>query len=144
MMKRFKNLQMYFFFNVITLGFLLLSIVSQDANADTSFFQCQLKNDQMTFSDKPCSSTQKFVPNKKAKKTLDTQLAPTISIAEVRETSINNTKDCANLNRLGIKRKYEIRSREAHSKYWRSDQADELKEVLSHLNKMQEKEFEGC
>jgi hypothetical protein len=133
-MKPIKNLQAYYVFYLITMGSVLGGIIGNNAIASPAFFQCQLKNGEMTFSDRPCLNHQKAIQNKKDKKDINITTAPTIDIA----------MDCAYLNRLGIKRKYEIRAREAHSKYWRADQTDLLKQALDHLIKMKDKELEGC
>lgn len=144
-MKPLKSLQPYYMFYLITIGSILGGILGNNAIASPAFFQCQQKNGEMTFSDRPCLNHQKAIQNKKDKKNINITTAPTIDIAMMDEIStIKNKQDCAYLNRLGINRKYEIRAREARSKYWRADQTELLKEALDHLIKMKDKELEGC
>ncbi len=139
-----KNLKSYFLFYVITITSIFLSTLGSHAVANPEFFQCQLKNGHMTFSDKPCPSHQKTIQTKKDKKSSLVQTTPTIILSGMSASTINNPKDCAYLDRLGIKRKYDQRTRTARLKYWRPDQTDELKEALANLNKMKDKELEGC
>jgi hypothetical protein len=141
-MKLMKNLQPYYLLYFITMGSVFGGIIESNANA--AFFQCQLKNGHMTFSDRPCLANQKAIQNKKNIKNINVTAPPTIDIATMNAPKIKNKKDCLYLNRLGINRKYEIRAREAHSKYWRADQVEELKQALDNLNKMKNNELEGC
>jgi hypothetical protein len=139
-----KNLQHYYLFYFITMGSVFGGIFGNAAFANPAFFQCQMKNGHMTFSDRPCLTNQKVIPNKKDKKNINVPTAPTIDIAMLDVPAVKTKEDCVYLNRLGIKRKYEIRAREAHSKYWRADQTELLKEALDHLNTMKDKELQGC
>ncbi|MDE2420408.1 MAG: hypothetical protein KGO49_04400 [Gammaproteobacteria bacterium] len=143
-MKFKKNLTPYFLLYILPVTSIFGGIIGSQAIANPTFFQCQLKNGHMTFSDQPCQSNQKTIPSKKAKKSSELQTAPTINVSSMNASIINNPKDCAYLDRLGIKRKYDQRTRTARLKYWRADQADELKEALVNLNKMKDKELEGC
>jgi len=139
-----KKLTPYFLFYIVTLTYIFGHAIGTPALANPTFFQCQLKNGHMTFSDKPCPNNQKPIKPKKDTKYSEKPTAPAISISSM-NTSVENTpKDCAYLDRLGIKRKYDQRTRTTRLKYWRADQADELKEALANLDKMKNKELEGC
>ncbi len=139
-MKLKKNPTPYFLFSIVT----ITSIIGNHAVASPTFFQCQLKNGRMAFSDKPCLNNQKAIQAKKDIKSSEIQTAPAINLSSLSASNINNPKDCAYLDRLGIKRKYDQRTRTVRLKYWRADQTDELKEALINLNKMKDKELEGC
>ncbi len=143
-MKPMKNPQSYFLFYIITITSIIGYMIGNHAIANPTFFQCQLKNGHMTFSDQPCQSNQKVIQKQKSKKSTETPTMSTISMAEMSASTANTPKDCAYLDRLGIKRKYDQRTRTARLKYWRPDQTDELKEALANLNKMKDKELEGC
>lgn len=143
-MKLKKNSTPYFLLYIFTIASVFGSMIGNSAIANPTFFQCQLKNGHMTFSDQPCQSNQKVIQNQKTKKSTETQTMSTISVTEMGASTANNPKDCAYLDRLGIKRKYDQRTRTVRLKYWRADQTDELKEALVNLNKMKDKELEGC
>jgi hypothetical protein len=73
-MKLMKKIQSHHLFYFITIICVSGGVISNNAFASPTFFQCQLKNGQMIFSDHPCRMTQKVIANKKDHSNLEIEI----------------------------------------------------------------------